>query len=157
MVTITLRTGDIFTTECEVITNPTNSIGVMGSGLAFAFKTKQPQVCEEYSKWCASIQDRRDEIVLLPPNLYSWVGPRPISGPSKILMFPTKKHWKNKSQLDYIKQNMPLAVEILNINNCRSVAFPKLGCGLGGLDWRQVKPIIFVAIQKFNGHVEIWE
>ena len=59
-----------------------------------------------------------------------------------IINFPTKKHWKDNSELNYIVlglEKLKIAVQRYNI---KSIAFPKVGCGLGNLDWNDVFPLI---------------
>ena len=59
-----------------------------------------------------------------------------------IINFPTKKHWKGQSRLDYIDAGLDaLIVEVRRLG-IRSIALPPLGCGLGGLDWEEVRPRI---------------
>jgi len=55
---------------------------------------------------------------------------------------PTKRHWRNPSQLDWIE----IATRALAKNYWRhgitTLAIPALGCGLGELAWEDVKPIL---------------
>ena len=62
--------------------------------------------------------------------------------PRYIINFPTKQHWKNPSVLADIQAGLDaLLVEVQRLN-IRSIAVPALGCGLGGLSWEQVRPLI---------------
>lgn len=39
-----------------------------------------------------------------------------------------------------------------------NIAIPKLGCGLGGLDWNKVRPLIVEKLSAIDGiNVEIYE
>jgi O-acetyl-ADP-ribose deacetylase (regulator of RNase III) len=71
-------------------------------------------------------------------------------------MFPTKINWRNPSQYDYIDQGLPKAFELLNNRKIKSVAFPALGCGLGGLREDRVIDIIKQHANAYSGHVEIY-
>ena len=44
--------GDIFKSQCEALVNPVNIKGVMGKGLALAFKNKYPAHFENYKRAC---------------------------------------------------------------------------------------------------------
>lgn len=60
-----------------------------------------------------------------------------------IIHFPTKKHWKNQSQYQYIEEGLDTLHRLcLEIPNGAIIAIPQLGCGLGGLDWSRVHKLI---------------
>ena len=49
--------------------------------------------------------------------------------------FPTKRHWRNSSRYEWISQGLSAFVGTYESMGITSVAFPALGCGLGGLDF----------------------
>lgn len=59
-----------------------------------------------------------------------------------VLNFPTKKHWKAPSRLEYIEAGLKKFVENYEERGIREIAFPRLGCGNGGLEWDVVKPLM---------------
>jgi len=59
-----------------------------------------------------------------------------------LLQFPTKEHWRNPSKLEYIEKGLMAFVRKYADYNISSIAFPKLGCGNGELDWNEVKPLM---------------
>lgn len=65
-----------------------------------------------------------------------------LLGPRWIINFPTKQHWRNSSKLEWINQGLMDLRKVLADNQISSVAIPPPGCGLGGLDWKLVKPRI---------------
>ena len=82
---------DIFESDCEVITNPVNCVGVMGGGLALAFKNKFPKMYLKYKEMC-------DNHEIIPGKVYLVEGDER----HKILLFPTKDHYKYLSRYKYI-------------------------------------------------------
>ncbi len=71
--------------------------------------------------------------------------------PKYIINFPTKRHWKGKSKIEYIESGLKALVRSVKEFNIQSIAVPPLGCGNGGLNWVQVKPMIanaFVELQN---------
>lgn len=82
--------GDMFTSPAQCIVNTVNIVGVMGKGIALAFKEKYPDMFLEYKKACS-------EGVLNIGNLMIWRADDYI-----LLLFPTKEHWRGKSKLEYI-------------------------------------------------------
>ena len=125
--------GNIFDSGCEALVNPVNCVGVMGKGLALQFKQRFPANFASYAQAC-----RTGELV--PGFVHTFHTGLPQ--PSRIVNFPTKRHWRDPSRLDDIAD----ALHSLNIEVCieriRSIAIPPLGCGLGGLPWPDVRALI---------------
>lgn len=125
-----IEKGNIFNSSCEFLVNPVNCVGVMGKGLALEFKNKYPLNFEIYKKACDNASFNIGNLLIVPvDNKF-------------IVNFPTKKHWRNKSDLEFIKiglEELKVAIKDFNI---KSIALPKLGCGLGGLDWNKVFDLI---------------
>lgn len=66
----------------------------------------------------------------------------------KVVFFPTKRHWDGPSRIDDLKWGLlglPHAV-----GKVHSVAIPSLGCGLGGLRWEDVRPLIVAAMAPLD-------
>ncbi|MCI7675089.1 MAG: macro domain-containing protein [Phascolarctobacterium sp.] len=122
--------GDIFTSPAQCIVNTVNIVGVMGKGIALAFKEKYPDMFAEYKKACT-------EGILNIGNLMIWRADDYV-----LLLFPTKEHWRGKSKIEYIERGLQKFVEIYEREDIKSIAFPKLGCGNGGLDWEEVRPVM---------------
>jgi O-acetyl-ADP-ribose deacetylase (regulator of RNase III) len=134
--TITEIHDNIFNIRCEAIVNAVNTVGVMGGGLALQFKNRYPLMFEGYRKLCKSGEFKIGD-------LYVYQGKEQI-----IVNFPTKDHYMYPSELEFIEKGMDALIEfLLQHEFVRSIAIPKLGCGLGGLDWNDVKKII---IKKFK-------
>lgn len=125
-----IQNGDIFTSSCDFLINPVNVVGVMGKGLALEFKKRFPRNFQVYQKCCKDSSFVVGKLLVVPEN------------EKAIINFPTKKHWKDNSELNYIVlglEKLKIAVQRYNI---KSIAFPKVGCGLGNLDWNDVFPLI---------------
>lgn len=122
--------GNIFDSPAQTLVNPVNTVGVMGKGLALEFKKRYPRMFEEYKKKCDSGEFK-------PGQLMLWKGED-----HWILNFPTKTDWRHQSDLGYIEDGMKEFTKKYSDYGITSVAFPKLGCGNGGLLWREVKPLM---------------
>ena len=155
---ITIKKGDIFESQMEVLVNPVNCVGVMGKGLALEFKKRYPQMFQEYLQWCR-------EKTLYPGNPVLW------HGEADILCFPTKYHWREKSDIFCISQGLDIFIHnfknsyfmvpnpicVIARSAFRSIAFPALGCGLGGLDWSNVVSVMVRKLVTLPLDVEIYE
>jgi len=147
--TVTLITcyGNIFRAEVDAIVNPVNTVGVMGAGLAKQFKDFYPENYKEYKNECDSGLMRLGQVFVTEYNERDF---------RYIINFPTKGHWKNPSTLSMIEDGMDDLVQFfrdlydLAGDTIRSIAMPALGCGLGGLEWPQVKKIIESKIRLFD-------
>lgn len=54
-----------------------------------------------------------------------------------------KKHWRNPSKIEYIEQGLQKFMATYEKRGIRSISFPPLGYGNGGLDWEnEVKPLM---------------
>lgn len=131
--TITFRTDSLFDSGASAIVNAVNCVGVMGGGLAKVFADKYPLMELDYIEYCT--------LGLLRPGMLHTYQPNLTKDPD-IINFPTKDHFKNPSKLEYIDSGMERLSVLAITRNYMSVAIPALGCGLGGLDWSDVKPII---------------
>ena len=127
---ITYVKGDIFSSPSKVIVNTVNTVGVMGKGVALEFKNRYPDMFQSYKALCDEKKLDVGKLVLWK-NSSKWV-----------LLFPTKKHWRNPSKMEYIEKGLEKFVENWDRLGANSIAFPRLGCGNGGLDWEEVRPMM---------------
>ncbi len=73
-----------------------------------------------------------------------------LAGPRYIINFPTKGHWRSNSKLADVQVGLGDLVRIIDELSIRSIAVPPLGCGLGGLDWNEVRPLIVSALDPIT-------
>lgn len=126
--------GDLLRADVEALVNPVNCVGYMGKGLALQFRKAYPDNFQAYGAACA-----RGEVVPGSVLVYDLGG---LVNPRYIMNFPTKRHWREKSRLEDVVAGLNALVADVGQRGIRSVAVPPLGCGLGGLDWALVKPLI---------------
>jgi O-acetyl-ADP-ribose deacetylase (regulator of RNase III) len=136
---IEFQQGDILHADAEALVNTVNCVGIMGRGIALQFRKEFPDNYKAYRKACDREELHPGKMLVFDLNRYE--------NPRFIINFPTKRHWKGKSRIDDIQIGLQALVEEVRQRNIRSVAIPPLGCGLGGLDWNDVKPLIESAFQ----------
>lgn len=137
-----IKTGNLFDESVEALVNTVNCVGVMGRGVALQFKRRFPDNFKAYAKACA-------EGTVVPGRMF--VHDTGELLPRIIVNFPTKRHWRNSSRMEYIESGLVDLVRVLKERKIRSVAVPPLGCGLGGLDWEAVRPRIESALAGVDG------
>lgn len=124
---------DLFAVEgVDALVNPVNTKGVMGKGIALEFKKRFPESYKVYRAACKR-GELRPGIVLFVPGQ---------KGEPNILHFPTKNHWRGRSQLEWIAAGLDCLRDHYTVWGLARIAMPQIGCGLGGLDWQDVRPLI---------------
>ena len=124
------RRTSILESSSQTLVNTVNCVGVMGKGLAQAFKERDPQMFQAYKRIC-------DQRLLEPGTLWLWRG-----SPNWVLNFPTKRHWRQPSKVEWIEIGLEKFVSAYQSQGISEVSFPKLGCGNGGLEWDDVRPVM---------------
>lgn len=136
---IKLTQGDILKAEAEALVNTVNCVGIMGRGIALQFRKAFPENFKAYEVACKLNQVKPGKMFIHDLNrLYN---------PRFIINFPTKRHWKGNSRVEDIKSGLADLIKVVQQHQIRSIAVPPLGCGLGGLDWEEIRPLIIEAFQ----------
>lgn len=128
------KSGDILAEDAEALVNAVNCVGAMGRGLALQFKNAFPANFDAYDKACKREEVRPGRMFVFETGL--------LTNPRYIVNFPTKRHWREKSRMEDIDSGLDDLRLIIKEKGIRSIAIPPLGCGLGGLDWNDVRPMI---------------
>jgi len=72
---------------------------------------------------------------------------------TSILSFPTKNDYKDLSDCFLISKSAQSIADMANRFNWKRVVMPRPGCGLGGLEWNDIKKILN---PHFDDRFEIW-
>jgi len=147
---ITFLTGDLLKANVQALVNTVNTVGVMGKGIALQFKEAFPHNNKEYVRACKNHQ-------LEPGKLLAVWDTNLLYGKKLIVNFPTKTHWRQPSQYEYIAKGLEALKALIKTENIKSIAIPPLGAGNGGLDWERVKPMITDALCDLSIDVQIYE
>lgn len=131
--------GDLLAADCDALVNAVNCVGVMGKGIALAFKRAYPSVFTEYKRAC----DRG----LVTPGAMFTVATGEVK-PQWIVHFPTKEHWRDESKIEHVERGLLALAREVRARSIESIAVPALGCGAGGLAWSDVRPKIVAALEE---------
>lgn len=136
---------NIFNSECQVLVNTINCVGVMGKGLAKEMADRYPQMLYKYKELC-------NIGIIKPGILWLWK-----ASDKWILNFPTKVNWINPSKYEYIELGLEKFVKTYHIKNIKSIAFPMLGCSNGGLNKQKVLDIMKRYLEPLDDiYIEIY-
>lgn len=134
--------GNVLASKAEALVNTVNTVGVMGKGIALMFKEAYPQNYDAYRKACSRGEVKIGEMFVTEPLR--------LGGPKWIVNFPTKKHWRQPSQLSWIEDGLADLRRVIEELGIKSIALPPLGSGNGGLDWSEVRPLIVGALGSLS-------
>lgn len=135
---ITLASGNLLDADVEALVNAVNCVGVMGKGIALQFKERFPANFRAYAKACKAGEVHTGAMFVFATGL--------LQNPRFLINFPTKQHWRDGSRIEDIEAGLQSLVVEIRERRIRSLAVPALGCGLGGLEWREVRPRIEAAL-----------
>ncbi len=143
-------TGNLLDAPVEALVNTVNTVGVMGKGIALMFKERFPDNMAAYREACKNGRVQTGKMFVTETNEFL--------APRWIVNFPTKQHWKAKSQVEWIEDGLNDLRQFIIEKNVSSIAIPPLGAGNGGLDWQDVKLKIESALSDLpNVEILIFE
>ena len=156
--------GDMFFSRLQTLTISVNTMGVMGGGLAARAKYDFPHLYVKFQDLC-----RRKSLTTKQPFLYSEPYPyaehmaydardleRSPDDEKQFLLFATKTDWRKPSRLEYIEDGLAWLAENARKRGIKSLAMPALGCGLGGLSWGEVGPVMCRCLRDLGIPCEIY-
>ena len=136
--------GDLLKSNMHALVNTVNTVGIMGKGVALAFKKRYPEMFHDYVIRCD-----RGEVRLGEPYVYH-------SSDHLVVNFPTKQHWRSVSRLSDIVAGLDYLERHYKEWGIKSLAVPPLGCGNGQLEWRVVGPILLRHLRRLDIPVELY-
>lgn len=129
--------NNLLESPAKVLVNTVNTVGVMGKGIALTFRKIYPEMFRRYQRICENKKLHTGSLWLYKTP-HKW-----------ILNFPTKKHWRQPSQVEYIEEGLKKFTKTYSDMGITSIAFPQLGCGNGELAWETtVQPLMINYLSK---------
>jgi O-acetyl-ADP-ribose deacetylase (regulator of RNase III) len=144
MAGIHYRKDDIFLSRAQVLVNTVNCKGVMGKGIALAFKERYPEMFPVYQQEC-----KTGKLRIGKPTLYRASTPW-------ILNFPTKDNWRANSKIEHLEAGLAYFIAHYKEAGITSIAFPKLGTQNGKLPWDNVGPLMAKYLAQLDIDVYIY-
>lgn len=126
--------GDLFNyLELTAYAHGCYCAGAMGKGIAFTFKNRFPKMYEEYKLRCKNGTFKLGSVFVysLPPFTVFNLG--------------TQKYWRAKAGLSAIRESISLMLNLAEKNGITQIGLPRIGAGLGGLVWEEVREVIIHA------------
>ena len=134
--------GNLLDAQTDAVVNTVNEVGVMGKGIALMFKDAFPENFKAYALASEHGEVKVGRMFVTENHA--------LVGPKWIINFPTKKHWRHPTKLEWVRDGSLDLRRVIELKGIRSIAIPPLGCGNGGLDWNDVRPAIESALKDFT-------
>lgn len=145
---ITDQTGNIFTTQAQAIGHGVNTKGVMGAGIAFSVRLMYPEVYLEYRELC-------ELGALQPGGVYTALDEN--SG-RYIVNLASQDAPGANARLEWLRASLSRALDELTELEVTSLALPRIGAGIGGLEWPEVREAIEEIAEAYpHMEIELWE
>lgn len=142
---ITFSKKNMFKMRADIKINTVNCKGVMGAGIAKAFKDKYPEMYDDYKNKCL-----KGEIIIGSLDFFQ-------AHDTLIINFPTKNNYRKPSKYEYIDAGLKKLKMYFQENPHKTICIPALGCRNGGLDWGKVKQIIISMLSSVKADIIVFE
>lgn len=121
--------GNLLAADEVAIGHGVNTKGLMGAGIAKAIRTAYPQISGAYIEWCKTAQGG---------DVFTYK----ISDERYIVNIASQELPGADARYEWVATGVAKAVNDLVALGIHKLALPRIGAGIGGLDWQAVKIII---------------
>lgn len=129
MPTVFVR-GDLFGSGLSAMAHGCNCAGAMGAGIALEFRKRYPRMYAEYRHRCLKGQFN-------PGDVFPW-----SEDGVTIFNLGTQADWHHGATLSSIDRSVERMTQLASDMGIGCVGLPRIGAGLGGLPWFQVRVIL---------------
>jgi O-acetyl-ADP-ribose deacetylase (regulator of RNase III) len=139
--------GDILLTKAEALAHGVAPNDNFANGLALALRERWPAMYKDFRHYSQTVSPKTGE-------LWSWAG---VGGVRIVNLFtqePAAGHGANhpgRATIENVNHCLKALCKVIEAEKFKSVALPRLATGVGGLDWKEVKPLM----EKHLGHLSI--
>lgn len=129
--------GDILLSEAAAVAHGVAPNDNFANGLALALRERWPAMYKDFRHYCQVSTPKSGE-------LWSWGG----AGNVRIINLltqeapPSHGSKPGKASVENVNHCLKALRKTIESEKFSSVALPKLATGVGGLDWKDVKPLI---------------
>lgn len=142
--------GNLFQCRMQTIVASVNTVGAMGKGVALVFRDHVPGLYAFYRERYRDVPPHYPSIHRL--EVFT------VDEKRKVLLFPTKDHWREPSKPEMIRANLAQLAARYEELGITSLGLPLIGCGVrtGRLDWDNVvRPMVIDALDPIALPVKI--
>lgn len=139
------KNGDVFTSDAPALGHGVNTRGAMGAGIAPHFAKRWPEMESQYIVLCRDQHLNPGETFVYKTEDGRWVynmASQDLPGPN--------------AAIDWLSGAAEAAAFHASENGVDRIAIPRIGCGIGGLDWDDVSAVLEQIELSYNMQFEVW-
>lgn len=122
-----------------------NTQGKMGAGIAKVFRQEFPEMYEAYVEECRGG-------FLLPGQCFLWEE----SDDRLVLNIASQRLTGADATMSRLRNGLLDAIDALKPYALREFAIPRIGCGIGGLEWDEARELISEIARSEDVDIEVW-
>ncbi len=126
----TFTQGDLFAENLTAFAFGVTCAGKMDAGIAVAFKKRWPRLEEEHHARCADGRFHLGDVLVFN------------EGESTVYALALQEHWKARAKLAALTRALTRVLELAAHAGVQRIGVPRIGTGLGGLEWLRVKSVL---------------
>lgn len=142
------RDGDIFTSEHRVLGQGVNIDGLMGAGIAVAFRRRWPEMYEQYRALCLDGE-------LQAGGLHAWR----TDGDADfdvVMNIASQDRPGRHARLEWVQSGVRSALRATRLFGHDTLALPRIASGIGGLVERDVERVLEELAGESDVDIELW-
>ncbi len=130
-------TGDILLSKAQVIAHGVAPDDHFNQGLALALRQEYPAMAKDFRHYCQVSHPKAGEV-------WAWAG---ADGRRVVNLMTqeapkTKQSHPGKATTHNVNVALRALRKLIEEEDFKSIALPRLATGVGGLDWQDVRPLI---------------
>lgn len=129
--------GDILLTKAQAIAHGVAPNDPFNNGLAQQLRGSWPAMYKDFRHYCQSQHPK-------PGGLWTWMG---ADGKRVVNLFTQEAAYRHgekpgRATVQHVGHSLRALRQLIDAEHFTSVALPRLATGVGGLDWRDVQPLV---------------
>ncbi len=148
--------GDILLSKADLIAHGVAPMDDFKSGLALALREKYPSMYKDFRHYCKTLSPKAG-------TAWLWAGVGQGGSTVKIAALltqePPRKDGEHpgKAHLEFVNRALHDLKKMLEKEKFTSLALPRVATGVGGLDWKDVQPVIARVLGDLKIPIFIYE
>lgn len=138
--------GDIVLTKAEAVAHGVAPNDNFSTGLALALRERWPAMYKDFRHYSKTFAPKVG-------GLWAWAGVGGVRIVNLYTQEPAEHDGSRpgRARIEHVNHCLKALCQFIEAEKFTSVALPRLATGVGGLDWKDVQPLI----EKHLGHLSI--